>query len=36
MAVLSREEMVAALERMGQMALAEGYTLRLTVIGGLR
>lgn len=34
MALLSRQEIIAALERLGQLALAEGSTLQLVVVGG--
>ena len=34
MALLSRQQIVNALERLGQLAAADGCTLRLTVVGG--
>lgn len=34
MALLSRQEIIGALERLGQIALANGHTLHLVVVGG--
>ena len=34
MALLSRQDIITALERLGQLAAADGYTLRLVIIGG--
>lgn len=34
MAVLNRDEIVSALERLGQLALAEGQSLQIVVLGG--
>jgi hypothetical protein len=34
MALLSRQEIVAAFARLGQLAAAQGYTLRLVLLGG--
>jgi hypothetical protein len=34
MALLTRQDIIAALERLGQLAAADGYTLRLVVVGG--
>jgi hypothetical protein len=34
MALLSRHDIVTALERLGQLAVADGYTLRLVIVGG--
>src|SRR5262245_5107082 len=34
MALLTRQEIIIALERLGQLALAQGYTLQLVVVGG--
>lgn len=34
MALLTRQEMIGALERLGQLAAADGFTLRLIVVGG--
>ncbi|HEX9440719.1 MAG TPA: nucleotidyltransferase, partial [Roseiflexaceae bacterium] len=34
MALLTRQDIIAALERLGQLATAEGYTLHLMVVGG--
>jgi len=34
MALLTRQDIVTALERLGQLAAADGYTLRLVIIGG--
>ena len=34
MAFLTRQEITSALERLGQLAAAEGYTLHLMVVGG--
>lgn len=33
-ALLSRQDIIAALERLGQLALADGFTLGLVVLGG--
>ena len=34
MALLTRHDIVTALERLGQLALADGYTLHLVIVGG--
>ena len=34
MALLTRQEIISALERLGQLAAAEDYTLHLMVVGG--
>ena len=34
MAVLTRQDMISALERLGQLAAADGYNLHLMVVGG--
>ena len=34
MALLTRQEIVAAFARLGQLAAADGYTLRLVLVGG--
>ena len=34
MALLTRQEIITALERLGQLATADGYTLHLMVVGG--
>ena len=34
MALLTRQEIISALERLGQLAVAEGHTLHLMVVGG--
>jgi hypothetical protein len=34
MALLTRHAIISALERVGQLAVAEGYTLHLLVVGG--
>jgi hypothetical protein len=34
MALLTRQDIITALERLGQLALADGYTLHLVVVGG--
>jgi hypothetical protein len=34
MALLSRTEIVRALERLGELALIEGYTLHIVIVGG--
>ncbi len=34
MALLSRHDIITALERLGQLAAANGYTLHLVVVGG--
>jgi len=34
MGLLSRHEILSALERLGQLALDDGYTLQLVVVGG--
>lgn len=34
MALLTRQEIVNALTRLGQLAMADGYTLRLVLVGG--
>ncbi|MFP4439638.1 MAG: DUF6036 family nucleotidyltransferase [Chloroflexaceae bacterium] len=34
MAILTRQDMISALERLGQLAVADGYTLQLIVVGG--
>jgi uncharacterized nucleotidyltransferase DUF6036 len=34
MALLTRQEIVRALERLGELAAAEGHTVRLVVVGG--
>lgn len=34
MALLTRQDMIGALERLGQLASADGHTLRLIVVGG--
>jgi hypothetical protein len=34
MAILTRQDMISALERLGQLAVADGYTLHLIVVGG--
>lgn len=34
MALLARQDIIGALERLGQLAAADGYTLHLMVVGG--
>jgi len=34
MALLTRQEIVAAFARLGQLAAADGYTLRLVLVSG--
>jgi hypothetical protein len=34
MALLTRQDIIVALERLGQLAAADGYTLRLMIVGG--
>jgi uncharacterized nucleotidyltransferase DUF6036 len=34
MALLTRRDIIGALERLGQLATANGYTLHLMVVGG--
>lgn len=34
MALLTRQDIITALERLGQLAAADGYTLRLVIVGG--
>jgi hypothetical protein len=34
MALLTRQDIIGALERLGQLAAADGYTLHLMVVGG--
>jgi hypothetical protein len=34
MALLTRQDMISALERLGQLAAVDGYTLHLMVVGG--
>src|SRR4051794_30591857 len=34
MALLTRQDIIAALERLGQLAATDGYTLHLVVVGG--
>ncbi|MFL5802420.1 MAG: DUF6036 family nucleotidyltransferase, partial [Roseiflexaceae bacterium] len=34
MALLTRRDIITALERLGQLALANGYTLHLVIVGG--
>ena len=34
MAMLSKEEIITALERLGQLAQAQGYNIELMIVGG--
>jgi len=34
MALLTRQDIITALERLGQLAAADGYLLRLVIVGG--
>jgi hypothetical protein len=34
MAILTRRDIITALDRVGQLALADGYTLHLVIVGG--